>query len=423
MRYIIALIICCTGLQAQNILIGESDLTVARGYCEPSISINPKNPANIVAAYILDKVFYSNDSGKTWQEDRLKSPYGVWGDPVLLTDTAGDHYYFHLSDPTGKNWKSEEILDRIVAQKSKDGGKTWSEGSFMGLNHPKDQDKHWAALDPRTNAIYTTWTQFDDYGSEDSSAMSNILFAKSTDAGETWSEALQINEISGNCLDGDSTTEGAVPTVGPDGTIYVSWAFNEKLYFDRSSDGGKTWLDKDLVVAAQPGGWDIDVEGVSRANGMPVTVCDLSESDYSGRVYINWVDDRNGNYDVWVISSDDGGDTWTDAQKINDDLDSADQFFTWLTIDQTNGNLYAVFYDRRGLIDLETNVYLASSSDGGSTWNNEQINEETFKTNPLVFFGDYNHISAHNGMVRPIWTAIYGAKMGIYTSLLQFKDK
>jgi len=423
MKKILALIICSFGLQAQNVLIGQSDLLKGRGYCEPSISINPSDPANIVAACILDKFFYSNDSGKTWQEDQLKSPYGVWGDPVLLTDTAGDHYYFHLSDPTGKNWKSEEILDRIVVQKSKDGGETWSDGSYMGMNHPKDQDKHWAALDPRNNTIYTTWTQFDDYGSADSSDFSNILFAKSTDGGESWSEALQINQISGNCLDGDSTTEGAVPAVGPDGTIYVSWAFNEKLYFDRSSDGGKTWMDEDILVAEQPGGWDIDVPGVSRANGMPVTVCDLSEGDYSGRLYVNWVDDRNGNYDVWLISSDDGGSTWTNPLRVNNDLDSADQFFTWLTVDQSNGNLYAVFYDRRGLEGFETDVYLASSSDGGQSWQNEKINEETFKTNPVVFFGDYNHISAHDGMVRPIWTALYGTEMGVYTSLLQFKTK
>ena len=391
MKKIIALLVCTFSLQAQNVLIGESSLLRGRGYCEPSITINPKNPANVVAACILDKVFYSNDSGKTWQEDELESPYGVWGDPVLLSDTAGNHYYFHLSDPTGENWSSEEILDRIVAQKSIDGGKTWSEGSYMGLNHPKDQDKHWVTLDPNNNNIYATWTQFDDYGSEDSTAQSNILFSRSTDAGETWSEALQINQIPGTCRDDDSTTEGAVPAVGPDGTIYVSWALNEKLYFDRSSDGGETWLAEDKVVAEQPGGW---------------------------------VDDRNGNYDVWVISSDDGGDTWTEALKINDDLDSADQFFSWLCVDQSNGDLYAVFYDRRGLEGIfETDVYLASSQDGGKTWKNEKINEETFRTIPAVFFGDYNHISAHNGMVRPIWTAIYGGRMGIYTSLLQFNKE
>jgi hypothetical protein len=109
------------------------------------------------------------------------------------------------------------------------------------------------------------------------------------------------------------------------------------------------------------------------------------------------------------------------VNRINDDQDTADQFFTWLTVDQTNGNLYCVFYDRRNLDGFETDVYLASSTDGGESWKNEKINDETFKTNPLVFFGDYNHISAHDGMVRPIWTALYGVKMGIYTSLLNFK--
>lgn len=422
MKKILLFLALSFSINAQNVLIGEGSILKGLGYSEPSISINPKNPANQVAASILNLVFYSNDSGKTWQEDKLISPYGVWGDPVLLSDTAGHHYYFHLSDPTGENWASEEILDRIVVQKSENGGKSWSEGTYMGLNHPKDQDKHWAALDPRNNAIYVSWTQFDDYGSEDSSAKSNILFSRSEDGGKTWSEALQINQLSGDCLDGDSTTEGAVPTVGPDGTIYVSWAYANKLYFDRSVDGGKTWLENDLVIAEQAGGWDIEVPGLSRANGMPVTVCDRSNSEYAGRIYVNWVDDRNGNYDVWLISSDDKGDTWSEALRINNDSDTADQFFSWLTVDQVNGNLYCVFYDRRGLEGFETDVYLASSKDGGATWQNEKINEKTFKTNPLLFFGDYNHISAHDGIIRPIWTALYGTRMGVYTSLINIRS-
>ncbi|MDZ7847455.1 MAG: hypothetical protein U5L96_12150 [Owenweeksia sp.] len=73
------------------------------------------------------------------------------------------------------------------------------------------------------------------------------------DFGKSWSEAKAINQLPGNCLDGDSTTEGAVPAVGPAGQMYVAWGFNEKIYFDKSENGDH-WLKNDRVVAGQPGG-------------------------------------------------------------------------------------------------------------------------------------------------------------------------
>ena len=116
--------------QYKNVQLGNSS-AYGRGLCEPSITINPANPANVVAGAILDQVFYSNDSGKTWTRDTLTSPFGVWGDPVLISDNSGAQYFFHLSDPTGENWNSEEILDRIVVQKSTDGGKSCAATSMI----------------------------------------------------------------------------------------------------------------------------------------------------------------------------------------------------------------------------------------------------------------------------------------------------
>lgn len=424
MKKVLIVLCCPLSLLAQsypNVMIGQS-APMRRGICEPSISINRNDPSNVTAGAILDRVFYSNDSGKTWMGDTLKSPYGVWGDPMLMSDYKGNQYFFHLSDPTGKNWSSDEILDRIVCQKSTDGGKTWNDGSYMGMNEPKDQDKHWAVVDPRTNTLYCTWTQFDKYGSKDSTDKSNILFAKSTDLGESWSDALRINQFSGDCLDKDSTTEGAVPAVGPEGQVYVAWGLNDKIYFDRSEDG-VNWMARDVVVADQVGGWDIQVPGVMRANGMPVTVCDVSNGPNRGTIYINWVDKRNGNYDVWVSKSTDQGDSWSKPKRINNDKGKADQFFTWMSCDPVTGYLYTVFYDRREGKNLQTDVYLAYSKDGGESWTNEKISAKPFSPNAFIFFGDYNNIDAYNGMVRPIWTRMEeDGSMSIWTALIEMKE-
>ncbi len=388
------------------------------GPCEPSIAINLADPSNIVAGSILDRVYYSQDSGKTWTTDDLDSPYGVWGDPVVVSDTNGRFLFFHLSDPTGKNWASEEILDRIVCQWSDDGGQEWSDGSYMGLAHPKDQDKEWAAVNLNTNTVYCTWTQFDDYDSDDENDFSNILFSKSTDGGESWSEAIRINERPGNCLDDDETTEGAVPAVGPNGEVYVAWALDSKIWFDRSMDGGETWMEKDTLVAEQPGGWSIDIPGLQRCNGMPITGADVSGGEYNGRVYVCWSDSRNENEDIFIATSDDHGSTWTEPIRVNQDMTDKDQFLPWLSVDPVSGDLHVVFYDRRAHEDEHTDVYVATSMDGGSSWKETQVNENSFKPLPFIFFGDYNNISSYNGMVRPIWTEFRDGKLQVWTALM-----
>ena len=400
------------------VTLGTSE-AFPHGLCEPSISINRANPDNLVAGVILDQVFYSNDGGKSWVRDTLTSPHGVWGDPVVLSDYERGLYYLHLSDPTGLNWLSSKILDRIVCQKSTDGGETWNDGTYMGYNPPKDQDKHWAVVDPRNNNLHVTWTQFDKYGSKSEDDHSNILYANSHDGGESWSAPQILSNVSGNCVDDDSTTEGAVPAVGPHGELYVTWSNANKLYFDKSTDGGRTWLQKDRVIAKQPGGWSIDVDGLQRANGMPVTICDISYGPHRGNLYVNWVDDRNGNYDVFFMKSEDGGETWTEPQRINDDSGDADQFFTWMTCDPHTGYLHAVFYDRRHHDSVKTDVYWAYSKDGGESWTNQKISEKPFEPVSSVFFGDYNHIDAYQNRIRPIWTHYEDGKLSVKTALIE----
>ena len=415
-RTIISLILICftaTSIaQYTNVQISSTGASVS----EPSICINPQNPDQLVAGSNLNKYYISEDGGYTWSMNSLSSPqYGVWGDPVIIVDTAGDFYFFHLSNPAVGNW-----IDRIVCQKYNWEQSTWSDGTYMGLNGTKAQDKEWAVVDSATNTIHVTWTQFDEYGTSNPNKFSNIHYSKSTDAGETWSEAVQINEVSGNCVDSDETTEGAVPTMGPDGEIYVAWSGPEGIVFDKSIDGGNTWLDEDIFINSQPGGWDYNISGIYRANGLPITCCDISNSPNRGTIYVNWTDQRNGedDSDVWLAKSTDGGNTWSDAIRVNDDHIGNQQFFSWMTIDQKTGELLFVFYDRRHYDDTQTDVYMARSSDGGETFENIRISDSPFLPNSNVFFGDYTNITAYNGIVRPIWARADGMNMSIWTAIV-----
>lgn len=398
--------------QYPNVMITNQGVSIS----EPSISMNPKNTNELLAGSNLWHYFYSVDGGWSWTQGDLISPQnGVWGDPCIIVDTAGYFYYLHLANPSSGNW-----IDRIVSQKFDIESGEWSNNTYMGLNGNKAQDKEWAVVDSATNTIYVTWTQFDQYGTSDPTKFSNIMFSKSTDGGASWSGAIQINEVSGDCVDSDNTTEGAVPAVGPNGEVFVAWSGPEGIVFDRSLDGGDTWLEEDIFISTQPGGWDYDIPGINRCNGLPVTCCDISQSAYRGTIYVNWSDQRRStdDTDIWLSKSTDGGDTWTDAIRINDDEPGKHQFFTWMTIDQANGDLYFVYYDRRNYSNNNTDVYLARSTDGGETFQNILISESPFLPSSSVFFGDYTNITAFNGQVRPIWARADGTQMSIWTAII-----
>ena len=246
--------------QFSNVLISNSNSPE-----EVSIAINHKNINQMVAGANLDNEFYSNDAGHTWTVQRLVDTInGVWGDPCMFADTAGNFYFLHLSNPPHNgNW-----VDRIVTSRSTDAGVTWSPGKYTGLNGTKVQDKAWTVVNQKTNEIYVTWTQFDKYGSASGVDSSVILFSKSADGAQTWSTPKRISKDAGNSFDSDSTVEGAVPAIGPNGEIYVCWAGPNGLVFNKSLDDGTTWLPHETFITATPGGWDYNITGLMRCNGI-----------------------------------------------------------------------------------------------------------------------------------------------------------
>jgi hypothetical protein len=364
----------------------------------------------------------------TWVNKLITSDsYGVWGDPVVIFDLNGSAYFFHLSRPSRDQW-----IDRIVCQKSTDGGMTYENpGTFMGHNPPKKQDKHWAVVDWTTSKwrdnIYTAWTQFDAYNSRRPEDKSNIMFSSSIDAGASWSAALRINDVSGDCLDSANTTEGAVPCVSPTGELYVAWSGPVGIVFDRSTDAGITWLDNDISVAGQPGGWEYEIEDIFRCNGLPITCCDISSSPYSGTIYINFSDVRNGedDADIFLVKSTDKGNTWTAPKRINDDMpgNKKQQFMSWLHVDPISGALNIIFYDRRNYDDTRTDVYLARSTNGGETFTNIKISEEPFKADKAVFFGDYIAVNSYNDFVACLWQRLNDGVLSIQYCGIDFKKQ
>lgn len=409
-------------LTIKNVVIHEEAFSV--GPCEPTICISPNDPNIIAAGSVLDNFYISKDGGTSWTNSKLTSSHGVYGDPVIRMDYQDNIYYSHLVNPKNRAYQSEEFLNKILVQRSSDYGATWTDGTYPEVDTLKDHDKQWLFIPDNSNEVVMTWTEFDKYNSNDPADKSRILFSKSVDGADTWTPAVAISDYEGNCLDNDQTTEGALPLKIDNGTYLVSWSYDNQIWLDKSTDGGVTW-GQDIVVSDQPGGWTYDIPGIGRCNGMPIIDNDRSNGPYAGNIYINWSDQRNGveDTDIWLAKSTDNGANWSSPIRVNNDEAGKQQFFTWMDIDPSTGYIYCVFYDRREHDDISTDVYLAYSTDGGETFKNIKINENSFTPNTLVFFGDYNDISVKNGIVRPIWTQVDLAKLSVHTALIDMNTK
>jgi hypothetical protein len=409
---------------------------------EVSIAINPNNPDNIIAASFQtgrppkpragSYHYVTSDGGKTWKTISTPNPNDLTqGDDVLAFSNDGIAYHAHLSFAGIRMSRPVRAENGMIVNVSKDGGNTWSDGT-PAINHLNSvepfEDKPGLVVDNAPGSrskgnVYLAWTRFDVYGSSNPEHHSQIYFTRSTDHGQTFSAPFRISDTGGDCLDSDNTVEGAVPAVGPNGEVYVVWAGPLGLVMDKSLDGGLTF-GKDKVIGDIPGGWDFEIEGLGRANGMPVTGVDLSNGPNKGSLYVNWIDARNGDPDVFVMSSRDGGETWSAPVRVNDDpiKNGKAQFFTWMAVDPADGSINIVFYDRRDATGTQTRLILARSVDGGRTFVNHKIELPPFNANSRVFFGDYSSISAYQGRVVPAFMHFADeGRLAISVALFRFK--
>ncbi len=416
MKYIAVLILLTISLQSQeipNFYLGGGN--------EISIAINPTDPNNVVVGANLQGLWHTSDGGETWISSSIKSKFGVWGDPALEFDAHGNLYYSHLSN-------ADFWLDRIVVQKSTDGGNSWDIDKGVGFNNQTQHDKEWMVADvnkksPYFGDLYLTWTEFDLYDSDDTDDSTRILFSRSATGGEFWSDPIVISDSSGNCLDGDETVEGAVPCVGPNGEIYVSWAGHLGIMFDKSLNGGFSF-GTDIYVTSQISGWNYDIPNYNRCNGMPVTSCDISNSQYRGRIYILYSDQVNeDNTNLYLVSSDDKGENWSEPKDITGVEGDSHQFMAWMDLDESTGYIYVAYYDNRNYPDNSySDIYLAISRDGGESFQNIKINSYSVKPQKDIFLGDYLGIDAYDGHVWVAWTSradssIAGAIAAYYRDL------
>lgn len=187
----------------------------------------------------------------------------------------------------------------------------------------------------------------------------NIYFNRSTDGGETWAEADVLLELDD---EGRSFSQGPqIASAGDD--LYVVWYDNLNGAADimcaASDDNGKTWREPVRVDSDEPPG--IAFSGVPKITATA-----------TGNVYVVWEDTRNGNSDIYFARSDNAGNSFRPDTRL-DVGDEAGENFSFSPIISADGeNVYVVWHDARGGGGSGSgrDVYLNYSDDAGANWFN-----------------------------------------------------
>jgi len=149
--------------------------------------------------------------------------------------------------------------------------------------------------------------------------------------------------------------------VGTNGVAYLAysgWGGSTSatdIFFTQSADGGRTWS---LPIRVND-----DVGGATQIE--PSLTLDASNN-----IYITWSDSRNGGFDVFFAKSITGGLSFPSSVKVND-VTTSFQWDSSVAVDSA-GLIHAVWVDFRNSGLSGSDIYVANSTDGGSSFNPSQ---------------------------------------------------
>lgn len=388
---------------------------------EPSMAINPLNRDQIVIGWRqFDHISsnfrqagyaYSSDGGTSWNNTGVIEPGIFRSDPVLDSDSQGNIYYNSLSHDANDNFVCHIYI-------SSNGGISWDSKLYAAGG-----DKQWMTIDKSYGSsngyIYEMWTYA--YG-----LCAPMSFVRSTDKGISFEECVMVPEqlywgtlavgrtgdlfIGGiNSLYWNTNNETFVvakSTTAKDSASLVTWDHSVRVNLDGSLGYG---------VGPNPGG----------ILGQTWITVDTSGSESDGNVYLLASIERasiSDPLDVMFSRSTDGGLTWIDPVRVNDDLGlDAWQWFGTMSV-APNGRIDVVWLDTR---DDPANGYLSAlyysySSDAGDTWAPNIKLSELF--DPHIGWpdqrkmGDYFHMISDNGGANLAWAATLNGEQDVYHS-------
>jgi hypothetical protein len=208
--------------------------------------------------------------------------------------------------------------------------------------------------------------------------------------------------VSGNFI-GKTGAIGADPYITANGSVHVAWQDAAHLVIADavSTDGGATFSAPHVVSLI--GAFQFNVAAQANRGALVYPAC----GTFGSALYCSYMNGTDAATNVYVAKSTDGGSTWSSKAVPA----GGDQFNQWLAVDPSDGSVNVAYYDTGTHGATPTRYTLARSTNGGRTYAATSIaNAPTDESccAPSVDlgnqYGDYEGIAAFGGTVRPVWT-------------------
>lgn len=361
---------------------GAADPRDITAHNSPSIARSPLREGTLAVANRIDTprfscaLHLSSDAGFTWQQVAIPFPEGEEAPPrCFAPDVAfGADGTLHVAFvtlagpgnvPHGAWHTSARPGSDVLSAPTKAGG-------------PLTFQVRLAADTSRPGRLYLSWLQASNTATLAFPEAGNpIVLARSDDGGLTWTSPLRVSppararvvapsvvagprddvylsylDLGGDVLDyhGAHGAKGGPPFPGP-------W----ELVLARSQDGGQRWVDTVVAPRLTP---------TERIIVFFPPSPSLAVDPRGERMYIAFHDGSGGDADVLVWASANGGKTFGEPRRVNDNRlgDGTAQYLPRLAV-APNGRVDVVYYDRRAdKENVRNEVSLQWSEDGGQSF-------------------------------------------------------
>jgi hypothetical protein len=168
---------------------------------------------------------------------------------------------------------------------------------------------------------------------------------------------------------------------------------NDELYIRKSTDGGSSFGSPVFIrdFSSIPG-------RVANTAVRVFSILSAAVDPNDGTIYVVWSSYGSDGYtSILLVSSADGGQTWSNPKIVNDDNGKSDHFMPAVTVGR-DGVVHFAWLDRRDdPSNTAYNIYYTRSFDHGRTFEpNVRVSAQSSNSNELpdpTFIGDYIGIS------------------------------
>jgi hypothetical protein len=274
--------------------------------------------------------------------------------------------------------------------------------------------------------LFVSWAEFNGSG------RSPISLAYSDDNGRTWTGPIRVSD------QGHQFDQDARPSIGPDGTVYVTWVNgpnetslkNNLVMAAMSTDGGTTWSPSFTaapIVAPIPG-------QLPNSRYRVFTDAWSTVDQASGRLVVGYTDQQSGAANIYAVHNLRPGDLSSWSAPVRVKASANQQFFPWLS-SAPGGRVDLVFYDRAcDPADTRNCVTLASTSDSGQTWGITPLTSRGFDGDRFqaclafveppdcgsFFLGDYIAVASADSVAQVLWTGNGPHAMDVFSQRVSF---